>query len=59
MPIFSSVREEEHDEWILLNMSNRFNKYSRCIKAALLSQSNTVIAFLGAGDIDNEFIFYK
>ena len=59
MPIFSSVREVEHDEWILLNQSRKFEKYSRCIKESLLEQSNTIIAFLGAGDIDNEFIFYK
>ena len=59
MPIFSSVREEEHDEWILLNENNNFLKYSRDIKAPLLSQSNIIIAFLGAGDIDNEFIFYQ
>ena len=59
MPIFSSVREEEHDEWILLNESSRFIKYSRGIKTDLLNQSNIVIAFLGAGDIDNEFIFFK
>ena len=59
MPIFSSVREEEHDEWLLLNKSTKFKKYSRGIKESLLDQSNTIIAFLGAGDIDNEFIFFK
>ena len=59
MPIFSSVREEEHDEWLLFNQSRRFKKYSRGIKESLLNQSNTIIAFLGAGDIDNEFIFFK
>jgi hypothetical protein len=59
MPIFSSVREEEHDEWLLLNQNKRFLKYSRSIKEHLLNQNNVIIAFLGAGDIDNEFIFYE
>lgn len=59
MPIFSSVREEEHDEWILLNQNKSFKKYSKSIKEELINQSNIVIAFLGAGDIDNEFNFFK
>ena len=59
MPIFSSVRETEHDEWLLLNQNDSFLKYSRSIKEPLLRQCNIIIAFLGAGDIDNEFIFYE
>ena len=59
MPIFSSVREEEHDEWLLFNQCSKFKRYSRCVKEQLLNQSNSIIAFLGAGDIDNEFIFFK
>ena len=59
MPIFSSVREEGFDEWLLLKGNNSFKKYDRsCIKNLILGQ-NIVVAFIGAGDINTEFIFYK
>ena len=57
MPTFSSIREKEENEYELLNASNKFKKYSREGIEKLLFEKNIVIAFLGAGDIDNEFIF--
>ena len=57
MPIFSSVREEEFDEWALLRGSEKFRKYSKTCMEKLVESQNIVIAFIGAGDIDSEFIF--
>lgn len=57
MPIFSSVREKEFDEWILLRGSQKFKKYTKESIEELVREENIVIAFVGAGDIDSEFIF--
>ena len=57
MPTFSSVREMEEDEYSLLKASKEFKKYSREDIESLFWGENMVVAFLGAGDIDNEFIF--
>ena len=57
MPIFSSVREEEFDEWALLRGCDSFKKYDRVSIEALIKRQNIVVAFIGAGDINNEFIF--
>ena len=58
MPTFSSVREDTIDEYILLEACRDFKKYDRdTIKDGFL-EGKIVIAFLGAGDIDNEFIFF-
>jgi UDP-N-acetylmuramate--alanine ligase len=58
MPIFSSVREEECNKWLLLDSDCEFKKYDRSIKNELLKTKNNVIAFIGAGDIDTEFYFF-
>lgn len=58
MPIFSSVREEEKDKWLLLESDSRFKKYDRSIKIELLEKDNLVIVFMGAGDIDLEFEYF-
>lgn len=57
MPIFSSVREEDFDEWALLRGSDSFKKYSKDSIEKLIESQNIVIAFIGAGDIDTEFNF--
>lgn len=57
MPIFSSVREEEFDEWALLRGCDNFKKYDRASIESLINGKNIVVAFIGAGDINNEFIF--
>lgn len=57
MPIFSSVREEEFDEWALLRGCDNFKKYDRDSIESLINGKNIVVAFIGAGDINNEFIF--
>ena len=57
MPIFSSVREEEFDELALLRGCDSFKKYDRASIEALMNRQNIVVAFIGAGDINNEFIF--
>ena len=57
MPIFSSVREEEFDECALLRGCDSFKKYDRASIEALIKGENIVVAFIGAGDINNEFIF--
>ena len=57
MPTFSSVRENGCDEYELLNACSKFKKYSREEIERLISGNKIVVAFLGAGDIDNEFIF--
>lgn len=59
MPIFTSVREEGVDPYLLLDMNKTFLKYSRQTINMLLKKDNLVVAFLGAGDIDNEFNFFK
>ena len=58
MPIFSSVREEDCDMWLLLNSDSSFLKYDRNLKETLKNTKNNVIAFIGAGDIDLEFYFF-
>ncbi len=57
MPIFSSVREDEFDEWALLRGSDSFIKYKKECIEKLIKTQNIVIAFIGAGDIDVEFNF--
>ena len=57
MPIFSSVRENEIDKWLLLNSDNSFLMYDRQIYESVFRGEN-VIAFMGAGDIDFEFNFF-
>ena len=59
MPTFSSVREEDFDSWLLADAYPAFKRYSRDLKKVLLDRANLVIAFLGAGDIDSEFNFFK
>lgn len=58
MPIFSSVREEELDKWLLLDSEPDFVKYDKSIKRKLLEKNNVVIVFMGAGDIDLEYYFF-
>ena len=43
----------------LFSFDSTFNKYEKNVKEFLLRKSNVVIAFLGAGDIDSEFNFFK
>ena len=57
MPIFSSVREEDFDSDILLKNDNGFRKYERASLDSFLEEKSIIVAFLGAGDIDSEFIF--
>lgn len=57
MPIFSSVREEGFDSEVLLKSDSGFKSYKREIGEAFLEKSGKIVAFLGAGDIDSEFIF--
>ena len=57
MPTFSSVRETEASDYVLLNECDSFKKYEKDVIEKYLEEENIVIAFLGAGDIDNEFIF--
>ena len=57
MPTFSSVRENTEDEYILLNACESFMVYEREKIFDALNDEKIVVAFLGAGDIDNEFIF--
>ena len=57
MPTFSSVREHKDAECILLNACSKFELYDRETITGILKENKIVIAFLGAGDIDNEFIF--
>lgn len=57
MPIFSSVRENEIDKWLLLNSDNSFLMYDRKIYESIFNGENVVV-FMGAGDIDSEFNFF-
>ena len=58
MPIFSSVRENDFDSEILLKSDTGFKKYDRTEIASFLEKKHYIVAFLGAGDIDSEFIFF-
>ena len=58
MPIFSSVREENFNEWILLEHCSSFSEYKRELKGKLLEEKDAVIVFMGAGDIDEEIHFF-
>ena len=58
MPIFSSVREEEKEKWLLLESDLRFKKYDRSIRNVLFENDNLVVVFMGAGDIDLEFEYF-
>ena len=56
MPVFSSVRECEDEENIMVKAGNNFKEYTRDFYIDYLS-CECVIVFLGAGDIDEEFHF--
>lgn len=57
MPTFSSIRENDQNPYLLLNADNSFLKYDREVIKKLLEDNDLVVVFLGAGDIDVEFIF--
>ena len=57
MPTFSSVREETENEYVLLDACDTFIEYEREKIIEVLKKEKIIVAFLGAGDIDNEFIF--
>ena len=59
MPTFSSIREEDLESWLLADADKSFKRYDRNIKENLIKNQNLVIVFLGAGDIDTEFNFFK
>ena len=57
-PIFSSVREKGFDDGIILKEDTGFKSYNRDEINMLLEKKRYIVAFLGAGDIDSEFIFF-
>lgn len=58
MPTFSSVRENDVDNLILLKQDTGFKKYERAKIEELINKKGYIVVFLGAGDIDSEFIFF-
>ena len=58
MSIFSSVREEEKEKWLLLESDLKFIQYDRSLIVKLLEEDDFVLVFMGAGDIDKEFEFF-
>lgn len=57
MPTFSSIRESDSDSYQLLSGNEGFMMYDRSVLEKVLEDAEIVVAFLGAGDIDSEFIF--
>lgn len=59
MPTFSSIREFDEDPYLLLDTDSGFMKYNRKIIEFILEKEGYIVAFLGAGDVDGEFNFFK
>lgn len=59
MPIFSSLREEEKNDKFPINRREKsFLKYDDDAKKELMKQENSVLLFMGAGDISNEISYF-
>ena len=59
MSIFSSIREQEKDEKFPINNREKsFLIYDENVKKELIKQENTVLLFMGAGDISNEISYF-
>lgn len=57
MPTFSSVRENEDNPYQLLEAEKSFVAYDRMKVEEILKMPQNLVVFMGAGDIDSEFIF--